>query len=103
MAVTPVAADATVVVTGGTPVVAIAGNPAGIGGGILMNPASASDQGLLSSEDMFVDPVGSAGTVGNGTTFRIGPGQIWKAIPGQTTPTSVNAALSGHHFSGVKW
>jgi hypothetical protein len=52
---------------------------------------------------MYVDPVGAAGTQANGTTFAIYPGESWTLIPGQTTPTSVNAPTSGHKFSGVSY
>lgn len=82
---------------------AVLGDPAGVNGGFITNPASAADQGLANAEDLFVDPVGAASEAGNGTTFRLAPGQTWSLIPGQTTPTSVNAASSGHKFSVVKW
>jgi len=104
MAVTPVPADVTIVATGGTPVNAIAANPAGIGGGILANPIQPADQGLANAEPLYVDPTGNPATLqGNGSTFRLESGQSWSAIPGQTTATSVNAQSSGHKFSGVKW
>jgi len=34
-------------------------------------------------------------------SFALQPGQTWQIIPGQTTPTSVNAASSGHQFTAV--
>jgi len=98
MAVTPTPGLTDTVGTGGTPVAAVPANP---NGGFITNPASAADQGLVTAEDLFVDPVTNAGTAGFGTTFRLGPGQTWDIIPGQTTPTTVNANTSGHRFSVV--
>ncbi len=105
MAVTPIAPLVSVVTTGNTAVTPFAANP---NGGFLQNPASAADQGLGASEDLIVNPVGTAvapNVVGgvNGTNFRLSPGATWPLIPGQTTPTSVNAASSGHKFSGVSY
>jgi hypothetical protein len=96
--VTPVAGLTSVVGMGGTAVTAVPGN---VNGGFITNPASNVDQNLVVAEDLFVDPVGSAGLGGNGTTFRIPPGGTWVLIPGQTTPTTVNAESSGHLFSVV--
>lgn len=96
--VTPVAGLTDVVGVGGT---AVTVAPGGINGGYITNPAAAADQGLVAAEDLFVDPVGSAGLGGNGTTFRIPPGGTWAMIPGQTTPTTVNANSSGHQFTVV--
>ena len=98
--VTPVAGDASVVVAGGTPVIAAVPNPQG---GFLVNPSAAADQGLANAETLYVDPVGAAALAANGTTFALAPGQSWPLIPGQTTNTSVNAASNGHKFSIVKW
>jgi hypothetical protein len=95
--VTPVAGTA-VVTTGGTPVLAAPGN---VNGGFITNPVAAADQGLATAEPIYVSPVGAASLEGNGTTFRIDPGGTWEMIPGQTTPTSVNAASNGHAFSVV--
>lgn len=100
MSVTPQAGEATEVVTGGNSIEVF---PGAINGGIIANPLVAADQGLGATEVLYVDPVGAAGTAGNGTTFALQPGQTWTAIPGQTTPTSVNAASSGHKFSAVRW
>jgi hypothetical protein len=100
MTVTPTPGLASVVTAGGTPVNAIGPMP---NGGFITNPASASDQGLGAAENLYIDPVGAAGLNGNGTTFVLAPGQTWTVIPGQSTPTSVNAASSGHKFSVVVW
>lgn len=98
--VTPVAGLASAVVVGGTALNAVGVLP---NGGFITNPFAAVDQGLGSAEPLYVDAVAAAGTAGNGTTFALQPGQTWTVIPGQTTPTSVNAASSGHKFSVVKW
>lgn len=104
--VTPVAGVNTQVVTGNTPVIVTASAVAGIGGGFIQNPQDPADQGLTDPEPLYVDPVGAplAGP-GNGwgTTFVLLPGQVWTMIPGQTTPTRVNAASSGHRFSAIYW
>ena len=73
----------------------------GINGGILTNPASAA-------ESLFVDPVGGCAPIGGvlldgGTIYEIIPGGKWDLIPGQTTPTMVNATTSGHKFSITIW
>lgn len=100
MSVTPIAGLASVVTAGGTPVTVFAGNP---NGGVITNPASATDQGLGGAENLYVNPVGAAGLAGNGTTFALSPGQSWTVIPSQTTTTTVNAPSSGHKFSAVSW
>jgi len=103
MAVTPQAGLVSVVSVGGTAVTPVAANP---NGGFIQNPYSADDQGLADPEVMYVDPVttpGSAPGDGHGTTFVLYPGQMWNIIAGQTTPTQVNAASSGHRFSVVRW
>lgn len=105
MAVTPVPALNSQIATGNTAVNAFGPNP---NGGFLQNPASAADQGLGASEDLIVNPVTAAAAPGvaggvNGTNFRIPPGAGWSLIAGQTTPTSMNAASSGHKISGFSY
>jgi hypothetical protein len=100
MSVTPTAGLISNIVTGGIAVNAIGALP---NGGFITNPVDAADQGLAVAEVLYVDPVGAAGLAANGTTFALYPGQSWPIIPGQTTPTSVNAASSGHKFSVVSW
>jgi hypothetical protein len=99
--VTPKPGQNIVVTTGGTPVVVV---PAGPNGGFITNPVYPADQGLgsgVSAEALYVDPLNPATLAANGTCFRLGPGETWEIIPGQTTPTTVNAATSGHKFSVV--
>lgn len=91
MSVTPVAGNATEVVTAGMAVDAALANP---NGGFITNPSTAP--GIL-----YVDPVADAGTAEIGTTFAIFPGGSWPLIPGQTTPTSVNSLSNNHTFSVV--
>jgi|SRR5579859_2372299 len=103
MAVTPVPGTNTVVPVGGAPIQAL---PPNINGGIITNPVSAGDQGLGAAEPLYIDAVGTPGAgdgAGNGTTFVLYPGQTWEAIPGQTTPTLVNALSSGHKFTAIYW
>ncbi len=96
--VTPVPGTASVVVTGGVPVTAV---PAGPNGGKITNPFSPEDQGISVAEVLYVSPVSPPGLEGNGAVFTIYPGYSWDIIPGQTTPTYVNAATSGHKFSVI--
>lgn len=100
--VTPQALLTSVVATGGTPVQVASG---GVNGGFITNPVSEVDQDIVTAEPLYVTCVGSApGSApgdGNGTTFVLYPGQTWTMIPGQTTATYVNAATSGHKFSGI--
>ncbi len=97
--VTPIAGANTVVTTGGQSVLAIQPNP---NGGYITNPLIATDQGISTVEPLYVDPVGSASVLqANGTIIALQPGQSWPVIPGQTTPTYVNAATSGHKFTAV--
>lgn len=98
--VTPVPGQTTQVQTGGTPVQVF---PGGVSGGVITNPSTITGQGLPNLESIFVDPVGAANTDGNDTTFELQPGQSWEAIPGQTTPTTVNALTDNHKFSAVYW
>ena len=102
--VTPVAAQANKVTTGGTAVQIF---PPNIGGAFIQNPLDPLDQNLSPAEPLYVDPTGgtpgSAPGQGFGTTFVLYPGQTWAAIPFQSTPTQVNAATSGHQFSAVYW
>lgn len=103
--VTPIPALNSQVATGNTAINAFGPNP---NGGFLQNPASAGDQGLGASEDLIVNPVTTAAAPGvaggvNGTNFRISPGGGWSLIAGQTTPTSINAASSGHKISGFSY
>ncbi len=100
--VTPIAGAASEVITGGLPVVAVLGGP---NGGYIVNPLTVADQGIGGSdpEPLFVNPVTSATLNANDTTFRLEPGQSWELIPGQVTPTSVNASSNGHKFSVVSF
>jgi hypothetical protein len=99
--VTPVSGVNVSITAGGASVVAIPGNP---NGGYITNPLIATDQGISVVEPLYVDPAGSASVLqGNGTVFALQPGQTWTVIPGQTTPTYVNAASAGHKFSAVYW
>lgn len=101
---TPAAGAASVVSTGGTPVTAANGSAgAPIDGCYLVNPATAADQGIGAAENLYVNPVTTATTSGNGTTSAIQPGQPYNCVPGMINNLSVNAATSGHKFNLVVW
>lgn len=97
--VTPLPGLVTTIVNGGTPVEVA---PGGVNGGFIQNPNNDTDQGVP-AEPLYVNAIDSATLNGFGNTFRIEPGGTWFFIPGQTTPTSVNAATSGHRFSVVRY
>ncbi len=101
MATTPVAGLVTQTsATSGIPSNAISANQSG---GYIVNPISAADQGLGAPEVLYVNQVGPATVVANGTTIALQPGQSYTVIPQTTTPVSV-AALSGNHkFTAVMW
>jgi len=74
----------------------------GVAGGVITNPARAADQGIAAAETLYVDPSGADAMLRSGpTTVAIQPGQSYNLPAGQTTNVSVNAATSGHRFSGV--
>jgi hypothetical protein len=84
--------DASVVVTGGTAVEALAFANRTAGGWI-HNPASATT-------NLGINEIGTAsGTTSNGNTTFIAPGQTYQLAP-STNPVSVIASDSGHVFSG---
>lgn len=96
--VTPVAGLVTTLTTGGQSEIVV---PPGPNGGFIVNPYTGTDQGLADPENLYVSPVDDATLEGNGVTFCLYPGQTWQLIPGQQTPTKVNAASSGHKFSAI--
>lgn len=98
MSVTPSPGLTSTITTGGTAQNAVA---AGVNGGYITNPASNTDQGIGTAENLYVNPVGAATTAANGTTIALGPGQTFELIAGSTLPVSVNALSSGHRFSVV--
>lgn len=98
--VKPRACNATTVATGGTAVVAISGQ---VGGYYIANPATAADQGLGSTEQLYVDPTKTATLSGNGTNAPLVAGQPFYGVGGTNVSVSVNAASSGHTFTCVRW
>jgi hypothetical protein len=101
VAVTPVSLyplAASKVIAGGTPVTAMNGP---VGGGLISNPLSAADQGIAVAEQIFVDVTGPAALGETATTFELQPGDTYPIPAGLTSDVSVNAATSGHRFSGV--
>ena len=65
---------ASIVAAGGVPVIAALAAP---NGGFLTNPASNTDQGLVTAEPLYVDVVTSAALEGNGTTVALEPGETF--------------------------
>lgn len=103
-AVTPKAATATTIVTGGTAVTLVTGP---INGGYIVNPINLASQGIAAAENAYIDPVGTPGstdTNGNGTTAILTPGQPY-VLPALAAGALVkgNAATSGHKLTVVVW
>jgi len=92
--------NASAIITGGTPVVAI---HALLSGGVIWNPLNASDQGIAIPEAIYVSEVGPPGLIANQTTFELLPGQFYFATPNSTNSIYVNAATSGHQFTSILW
>lgn len=88
------------VTTGTTAVSPITGP---VNGGYILNPLSATDQGIGAAEVLYVDPVATATTTGNGTNNTLQPGQVYNLVPGSNQTVSVNAATSGHKFVCERW
>lgn len=86
------------VLVGGVPVTPIFGP---VAGGIVVNPPTAEGQGIPTVEVLSLDVTGAAALGETSTTILIQPGQTYTVPPGMTTNVSVNAATSGHRFSGV--
>lgn len=96
----PIPAATTTVTVGGTPVIAMF---APVLGGIIENPPTAEDQGLVDSgvENLFIDLTGPAALMETATTLPLYPGQVYTIPSGTTKNVSVNAATSGHRFSAI--
>ena len=89
---------ATVIAIGGKPVT-VAYGP--VLGGLITNPSVAVGQGIETAEILYLDPTGAPAALEvTETTVAIQPGSSY-LIPNQTTNVSVNAATSGHLFSGI--
>lgn len=100
-AITPLIGLVTVISVGGTAEIVI---PAGAYGGYIWNPLTSTDQGLVSPEYLYIDPITSAGLNGFGSTVALTPGQMFNIpIVKSTLPITVNAATSGHKFTAVYW
>lgn len=97
---TPVAGAAVAVATGGSAVTAINANAKGC---IIVNPLTATDEGIGAVEPLYVNPVTTATTAGNGTTAALAPGQSWVCIPSSTAPVTINATTSGHKATVIAW
>jgi hypothetical protein len=101
MATTPTVGIATQTpATSGLPINAITQN---MTGGYVVNPYSATDQGLATAEVLYVNQVGTAETEANGTTIALQPGQSYTVIPNTTTPVSVASISANHKFTAVQW
>jgi hypothetical protein len=102
--VTPAAATADHITTGGTAVTAIAGP---ISGGFIVNPLNATAQGIGAAENLYIDMVGTPGSTdaaAHGTTSLLSAGQSFTLPPvASGVNVKVNAATSGHKFTIVVW
>jgi hypothetical protein len=89
--------------TPSTPNTAITAIPANQAGGYIVNPLSATDQGLGANEVLYVDQVGPAKTTANGTTIALQPGQSYYIIPNTITPVTCASNSPSHKFTAVCW
>lgn len=87
------------VTTGGTAVTAVTPT----NGCQVINPLTATDEGIGAVEPLYLNIVTTATTAANGSTVALAPGQGFLCVPGQTTAVSMNAATSGHKASVFKW
>lgn len=97
------AGNASAIVNAGTAVAAIVGP---CNGGYIANPLTAAAQGIVTAEELFVDPTkapGSTDAVASGTCSAIVPGGVWllngPISAGQTI--YANAATAAHAFNVV--
>jgi hypothetical protein len=97
---TPIVGAAVAVATGGTAVSAVAANANGC---VITNPLTTTDQGIGTVEPLYVNPVTTATTTGNTSTFPLAPGQSFNCVPRSTIAVSVNAATTAHKFTVVSW
>ena len=89
------------ITTGGTAQNALTG-PAN--GCYIVNPLTATDQGVMTAEPLYVDPTGTAATTtASVTNTALAPGQPWFCVPYSGKSVSLNAATSGHKFTIVRW
>lgn len=100
----PEALIASSIATGGTAVVIVTGP---CNGGFVTNPYNAAAQGIAAAENLYVDMVAAPGatdSAGNGTTVILQAGQnfTWPG-PAPGVNIYVNAATTGHKFSGEVW
>jgi hypothetical protein len=65
-------------------------------GGYIFNPINAPGP-------LYVDPVGPASVVANGTTMALPPGQPFYAIPDSVMYVSVASTFPSHQFVAVQW
>lgn len=98
---TPVVGQATQ--TSATPGIPVNVIPPNVSGGYIVNPFNASDQGLTNTEELFIDQVENAGTVANGTTLALQPGQSYTVIPNTTTSVTVASPSGNHKFTAIYW
>lgn len=82
---------------GSRPVIAIYGPCLG---GLIQNPATAGDQQIGTVETLYVDVINPAVVGVTTTCWAIAPGQQFVIPPTVGGTVTVNAATSGHAFSG---
>jgi len=68
-------------------------------GGLVYNPISYQEQGILHAESLFVSYLGAASLGASSTTFEIFPGYFHKIPAGSGANVWINGATTGHKFS----
>jgi hypothetical protein len=71
--------------------------------GLILNPKDAADEGIPIVEPLYVDFTAPATLYASNTTFALNPGQSIFFPEGFAGPVWVNAATTGHRYSGILW
>lgn len=69
---------------------------------VVLNPTSATQQSIGSAESLFINFVTTATVAAGGTSIELLPGQAVGCPGGSLLAISVNAATTGHRFSGYR-
>lgn len=102
--INPSALVAKVVAQAGSAVILVVGP---CNGGYVTNPPNAASQGLVSTENLYVDmvaPPGATDALAFGTTTLLSPGQSF-TIPALAAGVTLwaNATTGGHQITGEVW
>ena len=69
---------------------------------LIVNPLTATEQGIAGAESIYVNVIGSASATGGGASYVVAPGGSTITGP-QTGAVSWVAATTGHLITGYCW